>query len=165
MSLSGSCPQRTGRSFLRSPERGESLVPDSCEMCTHQGRRPPVKSSHHLWALRSVSRPPGSRVPARSPAEPPSSPPSHSPLNLLSWYQVSAPLLDSTQTLPVLQRPAPSSSLSPQRLLVMLKEIFTVTHITHSLCSPPVTLLLCFSRSRSRLLRLRSPRIHTRSLV
>lgn len=34
------------------------------------------------------------------------------------------------------------------RLLVMLKEIFTVTHSTPSLCSLEVTPLLCFSHDR-----------------
>lgn len=92
-------------------------------------------------------------------------PPSYSLLNLLSWYQVNAPLLDSTQIPQCCGGPRLSSHLSPQRPLVMLKEIFTVTHITHSLCSPPVTPLLCFSQSHSRLPRLGIPRIYTRSLA
>lgn len=38
------------------------------------------------------------------------------------------------------------------RLLVMLKEIFTVTHGTHPLCSPAVTRLLRLSQRHGRLL-------------
>lgn len=84
-------------------------MPASCEMCQRQGEETPREACGHcLWARRSVSRPPGSRVPALPPAEPPSIPPTlYSPLNLLSWYQVNAPLLDSTQIPPVLQKPAP----------------------------------------------------------
>lgn len=71
-------------------------------------------ASQGLWALESVSpasRKQGARpVPSRAALHPSS----YSPLNLLSWYQVNAPLLDSTQILPALQKPVPSSYLSPQ---------------------------------------------------
>lgn len=67
---------------------------------------PRETAGHRFCALQSV---PGLReagcvpIPSRAALHPPS----YSPLNLLSWYQVNAPLLDSTQIPPVLRRPAP----------------------------------------------------------
>lgn len=81
------------------------LPPAKC--ASVRGGDPQGSAGHRLWALRSVSRPPGSGVYACPQQSLPPSPPSYSPLNLLSWYQVNAPLLDSTQIPPVLQKPAP----------------------------------------------------------
>lgn len=109
MIQSGSCLQRTLGSFRRSVERDENHGPDSCEICKGQGRRPAVRRQATFSSLCPQSPPPPKEAgggDSPSPSEPPPLPSFYSLLNLLSWYEVTVSLLDSTQILRVLQNSA-----------------------------------------------------------
>lgn len=154
MILSGSCLQRTPSSFWRSAERDENRGPDSCGICKSRGRRPAVEwqaASSGLW-------PRGAPPPRGAGGQPFAIGASLHPRCLFSAELIKLVSSHSAPSRWYTDPPrAAEFCVCPltchfSRLLVMLKEIFTVTHVTHPLCSPAVTRLLRLSQRHGRLL-------------